>query len=76
LYYFAFGHGFPLEVAVSCLMTVYTKLFTPSRFPPIFPIHLMGEANIYGNQWFLRVGRQATHPCEPRCLCELCVLCG
>lgn len=46
------------------------------RFPHIFPGHLMGEVNIYGNQWFLRVGRRIAHPCEPRCLSEPCVLCG
>jgi len=32
------------------------------RMPHIFSAHLMGEANVYGNQSFL--------------LCELCVLCG
>ncbi len=26
------------------------------RFPYIFPVHLMGEVNIYGSQLFLRVG--------------------
>jgi hypothetical protein len=34
LHNFAFGHGFPLKAAVSCLMTVYTKLFTPSTCQP------------------------------------------
>src|SRR6478672_2617704 len=29
LYYFAFGHRSSLWTAVSCLMTDYTKLFTP-----------------------------------------------
>ncbi|MDP2025859.1 MAG: hypothetical protein Q8K06_06630 [Sulfuriferula sp.] len=36
LYNFAFGHGLPLKAAVSCLMTVYTKLFTPSVIESAF----------------------------------------
>jgi hypothetical protein len=35
LYYFAFGHIFPLRAAVSCLMTDYTKLFTPPKMAPL-----------------------------------------
>ncbi len=42
----------------------------------IFPVRLMGEVNSYGKQLFLRDGRRVAHLCEPRCLCELCVLCG
>ncbi|GBL44378.1 hypothetical protein SFMTTN_0173 [Sulfuriferula multivorans] len=32
------------------------------RIPPIFPVHLMGEANIHGNQLFCELGGESPIP--------------
>ncbi|MCY1451775.1 hypothetical protein D9M71_686570 [compost metagenome] len=37
---FHYGHGYSLRLAVSCQMTVYTKLKTPSQFRRQTEIHL------------------------------------
>jgi len=35
------------------------------RFPPIFPLHPMGEADIYGNNCFCELGDKPPIPANP-----------